>query len=1311
MTQWFWLVVVSLVVRNTGSTIWDGITPWYTGSKCNCNGFSNRCYFDEKLYEQTGHGGHCLDCSANRDGPTCATCRINYYMIEDGHCVPCDCDPTGSRSLQCNAEGKCQCNPGVIGEKCSRCDANFHDFSQYGCKSCGCSELGSLDNEPRCDAYSGSCYCKENVEGKRCLECKPGYFNLDAGNKFGCTPCFCFGHSSNCKSAHGFFKYSIESSFSRSDEKWTAEDQFGRKFNLKYDSFTHSVGVKALGDEIIYFVAPQRFLGDQRASYNQMLEFTLRIADNRAIPTATDIILEGSGIAIMNTIFSQQNRVPTIQNQKFSFRLHEHPDYGWQPRLTPRAFMSLLTNLTDIKIKGIYNVRGEGFLDEVKLETASRGVAGEPALWVESCDCPTGYVGQFCESCAPGFRHSPAEGGSFMSCIPCDCNNHASICDSETGICICQHNTAGKNCELCARGYYGNALAGTPRDCSSCGCPNGGACIQVEEEVTMCTECPLGYGGSRCDSCSDGFFGDPKGRLGPPTPCQPCECNRNIDPNAIGNCNTTTGECLRCIHNTGGRKCEVCLPGFYGNALVLPKGDCKICECYALGTEEDSTGAPLCDQTTGACLCKTHVVGRNCDKCENGHFNLHSGRGCQTCNCDPIGSLNQTCDIHSGQCYCRPHVTGPRCDHCEYKKYDFSTTGCKDCRCDEIGSKNLQCDASGQCPCLENVEGEKCDKCKGNKYDRSQGCIDCPDCYNLVQNAANSHNDKLRRLEEILDEIENRPTVIADEEFPNELEKVRREVHQFYSEVQTTSGNDRLAQKVRNVEEREKDISRTLSVVEETIFRAETKHELVENNLEHVDDIFEESSEKIMEIENDLRNNAETALIAAWQRAELAGQQSEKMTRIAHESRGLAERVNSKADDVIAVAKDAKNKSIIAYNNAKDAVAQQTKLSDGISQLKHDLQSTEQKLKKSKDWTKEVTDRTTVVKENALALLSEVDNLVIPQVNIPELRKRYVELKIETSRLSEETVRLFEDSDGLRRKVDEQNGIGRELLRNAKDHHEELVDLKNELVFYESQADGATNLWNEIVQGAETNFKLLTEFDTETQRNKGEAEAALQKVSDIESIIKYILNKTKATEVDMEEAKKNADLALQKAQQADELAGNASLKADQIKLEAEILFKNTTALGEESGLMFDRVQNTEGELKNLLDKFRSNTSLVNDAKEKVGRAGKDTDDVSKKVSTLLLDIEGIMSELLNSPTLQESDVDRLEEEIKMAEEKLREARLEEKLENLQEEHRSQTDLISQYKVQIAMMQEEVENIEEIIETLPEGCFKRVELEP
>lgn len=113
----------------------------------------------------------------------------------------------------------------------------------------------------------------------------------------------------------------------------------------------------------------------------------------------------------------------------------------------------------------------------------------------------------------------------------------------------------------------------------------------------------------------------------------------------------------------------------------------------------------------------------------------------------------------------------------------------------------------------------------------------------------------------------------------------------------------------------------------------------------------------------------------------------------------------------------------------------------------------------------------------------------------------------------------------------------------------------------------------------------------------------------------------------------------------------------------------------------------------------------------VGRAGKDTDEVSRKVQSLLLEVEQIMSELENASTLDEKDIDRLEEQIRITEDKLRDTKLEEKLQQLQKEHKSRNELIEQYKLEIAWLQKEVENIEEVIESLPDGCYRRLELEP
>lgn len=223
---------------------------------CNCNGRSEKCFFDKELYARTGHGGHCLDCRDNTDGPNCERCKENYYERADAICINCNCDRTGSRNLQCDRQGKCQCKPGVTGDKCDRCELNHYDFGSYGCRPCGCSKAGSLGNNPSCDPNSGICRCKENVEGQKCDRCKPGYFNLNTEDEFGCTACFCYGHSSQCDSDPGYRRITYESSFTRDRERWTAVDHNDHIVPTQYNAITQNIAVSAPGREPIYFSAP-----------------------------------------------------------------------------------------------------------------------------------------------------------------------------------------------------------------------------------------------------------------------------------------------------------------------------------------------------------------------------------------------------------------------------------------------------------------------------------------------------------------------------------------------------------------------------------------------------------------------------------------------------------------------------------------------------------------------------------------------------------------------------------------------------------------------------------------------------------------------------------------------------------------------------------------------------------------------------------------------------------------------------------------------------------------------------------------------
>ena len=102
-----------------------------------------------------------------------------------------------------------------------------------------------------------------------------------------------------------------------------------------------------------------RYLGDQRFSFNQELTFDLRIGEEGARASRLDVVLEGDGRRVSVPIYAQGNPVPRTVDQAFTFRLSEHSEYQWSPQLDAFNFIRLLSNLTAIKIKGAYTDGGK----------------------------------------------------------------------------------------------------------------------------------------------------------------------------------------------------------------------------------------------------------------------------------------------------------------------------------------------------------------------------------------------------------------------------------------------------------------------------------------------------------------------------------------------------------------------------------------------------------------------------------------------------------------------------------------------------------------------------------------------------------------------------------------------------------------------------------------------------------------------------------------------------------------------------------------------------------------------------------------
>ncbi|NXG78682.1 LAMC2 protein, partial [Baryphthengus martii] len=572
---------------------------------CDCNGMSRRCIFDWHLLRETGNGYRCLGCLGNTEGAHCERCKEGFFrQWDEDCCLPCRCHPLGSLSPQCDSDGRCSCKPGVMGMKCDRCQPGFESLAEAGCRrsgqslQCECDPAGSTGG-----CLSGRCVCKESTTGERCERCKRNFYNLDSRNPAGCSPCFCYGHSATCVSADNHSIYNITSTFQQGAEGWRGIHESGSPAQLQWSPRHQDAFIAARRSEPIYFVAPVKFLGNQQLSYGQILSFDYRLDRGGRHPSPHDVVLEGDGLRVTAPFLPQGKVLPCGVSHTYMFRLDEHPSSKWSPRLNHFEYRRLLGNLTALWIRATFGEYSTGYIDNITLVSA-QPVPGVPAPWVERCECPAGYQGQFCERCAPGYRRDAPALGPFSTCVPCSCQG-GGICDPDTGECYSGDENVG-NIFNCPFGFYRDPRQ--PHGCRACPCGNGQGCSVVPgSEEVICDHCPPGTAGTNCEYCADGYFGDPAASR----PCQPCQCNGNVEPNAVGNCDRRTGECLKCIYNTAGFYCDRCKDGFFGNALAPDPADkCRACACDSAGAE------PLKCGSDGSCICKPGFEGPNCEESE-----------------------------------------------------------------------------------------------------------------------------------------------------------------------------------------------------------------------------------------------------------------------------------------------------------------------------------------------------------------------------------------------------------------------------------------------------------------------------------------------------------------------------------------------------------------------------------------------------------------------------------------------------------------------------------------------------------------------
>ena len=380
-----------------------------------------------------------------------------------------------------------------------------------------------------------------------------------------------------CTSAEGFVRTMISTVFNSSDED--TQNGWGLVLNdldVRLDADSILLPTTGAEDGIVlgrnsslYLIAPLEYRGEKLSSYGQFL-FVSIISLDGGVPES---LLPYSVVLLSDEIRLGAN-LTEFDTGLFAVQLHETAGWINTNSLSPATAYELqqtLASLNHLLISASFDQ--DVILSEISLDTAvasSLSPRGEAVTWVEQCVCPAGYAGLSCEQCAFGYTRTLSN-----TCDLCECNGFSNTCDPETGECSnCSQFTTGTSCGQCVRGTYGDPTQGII--CQTCPCPLTESvgqfsedCVLLPDGNALCTNCPSGHSGSNCESCQNGFFGDPTGNItGQPSMCSDCQCSGNIDPNDPLSCDALTGMCLRCLGNTNGNSCERCADGFYGDALT-----------------------------------------------------------------------------------------------------------------------------------------------------------------------------------------------------------------------------------------------------------------------------------------------------------------------------------------------------------------------------------------------------------------------------------------------------------------------------------------------------------------------------------------------------------------------------------------------------------------------------------------------------------------------------------------------------------------------------------------------------------------------
>jgi laminin gamma 1 len=646
--------------------------------------------------------------------------------------------------------------------------------------------------------------------------------------------------------------------------------------------------------------------------------------------------------------------------------------------------------------------------------------------------------------------------------------------------------------------------------------------------------------------------------------------------------------------------------------------------------------------------------------------------------------------------------------------YGMSRDGCKACNCNVDGSRTLQCDqTTGACNCQPNIGGQHCDRCQENKYNLAAGCLDCPVCYNVVQEQVNILRRQINELREIIIHIggSDRPP-IDDADFKRQLTLVNITVVRLWNDAKRFSGFDSsLGGQLDVIRAAIDEIMSTCGQVTSDIVDTSRGAQTAVIDVAAAERAVDNAERALQDAERLLKTDGANALKQAIDAQKQFGQQSDRMTDISREAREYADRQVIESTNIDETAKEALNTSEEAYRIAQSAFQKPGLVTAQIDIIIRSVVDVERLYNTTKRAAQTAQDQAQEAYRDALSNHTQADSIRITTVNVDSLTQDSNQIKSEAGDIKQQADQLISQHESLMTDVERQMKEAVDFLEDGN-RQQQITD---ELL---ADADAARDMARKAVSKAENTLReandtlrILKEFNRTVSESRQKADEALKQIPEIERMIDDAEQKTQEARGNLAGAERDAEQARDIAEQAQSVAADADMESRVIRNKTTIISVQATTIKRHSEQLNVDIDAIDRRLRELEQQAEEDENLARDALEKADQARTSANSATSKVSGALSTVSQILSQLASLDSIDTAKLDELEVNLTSAHRKLTDAQIDSRYSELEELSTQMTQWIYDYSTQLTELTRDVENIRVINITIPRTCFREINLEP